>query len=160
MLDDLRDELAAEQRRVPIVFISAHDDDQTRQSALTAGAAAFLHKPFDDHALLDAVPENNRWRTEIDWRLTPIMTPLDRSPMFAAYDRPTIVAGPFIDQYARGGFQVGALRAHRWEVTGWAGTEPALSEAIFGGEAALLPPARLLPAHVCASPRRNRNESA
>lgn len=90
-----------------------------------------------DHALLDAVPHNNRWRPDVSWRVTPVVTPLDQSPMFAAYDRPTIIAGPFIDQYARGGFKVGALDAHRWEITAWAGAEPALSEAIFGGEAAL-----------------------
>jgi FixJ family two-component response regulator len=52
---ELQQQLSAEHRDVPIVFISAHDDDQTRQSALTAGAAAFLHKPFDDHALLAAL---------------------------------------------------------------------------------------------------------
>ncbi len=90
-----------------------------------------------DHALLDAVPDNNRWRPEVAWRVTPFMSPLDQAGQFQAYDRPTIVAGPFIDQYARGGFKVGAQRVDKWEATGWAGTEPALREAIFGGQAAL-----------------------
>jgi hypothetical protein len=62
------------------------------------------------------------------------MTPIDESPQFQAYDRPSIVAGPFIDQYARGGFKVGLQRSDRWQLTGWAGTEPALREAIFGGQ--------------------------
>ncbi|MDR3632422.1 MAG: M1 family aminopeptidase [Isosphaeraceae bacterium] len=90
-----------------------------------------------DHALLDAAPDNNRWKPEVAWRVTPMMTPLDESSQFQAYDRPSIVAGPFIDQYARGGFKVGVQRIDRWSVTGWAGTEPALREAIFGGQATL-----------------------
>jgi FixJ family two-component response regulator len=59
---ELQQQLAAEHREVPIVFISAHDDDPTRQTALAEGAAAFLHKPFDDHALLSALS-----RATSDW---------------------------------------------------------------------------------------------
>jgi hypothetical protein len=90
-----------------------------------------------DHALLDAVPDNNRWKTEIAWRVTPAMTPLDESSQFHVFDRPSVVAGPFVDQYARGGFKVGAQRVDRWSLTFWAGTEPALREAIFGGQATI-----------------------
>lgn len=90
-----------------------------------------------DHALLDAVPDNNRWKTEIAWRLTPAMTPLDESGKFHAHDRISIVSGPFIDQYARGGFKVGAQRVNQWQISLWAGTEPALREAIFGGQATI-----------------------
>jgi hypothetical protein len=91
-----------------------------------------------DHALLDARPDNNRWRPEVSWRLTPALTPLDTASQFQAYDRVSIVAGPFIDQYARGGLKAGLQRLDQWQVIGWAGTEPALSEAIFGGQAQLL----------------------
>jgi hypothetical protein len=91
-----------------------------------------------DHALLDARPDNNRWKPQVAWRVTPFMTPLDEASQFQAYDRISLVAGPFIDQYARGGFKVGAQRLDRWQITGWAGTEPALNEAIFGGQASLL----------------------
>lgn len=90
-----------------------------------------------DHALLDAVPDNNRWRPDIAWRVTPFMTPLDESSQFHAYDRPSVVAGPFVDQYARGGFRLGMQRVNRWQANIWAGTEPALREAIFGGQATL-----------------------
>ena len=69
-----------------------------------------------DHALLDAVPDNNRWKPEVAWRFTPLMTPLDESSQFQAYDRASVVAGPFIDQYARGGFKVGVQRLDRWQV--------------------------------------------
>ena len=88
-----------------------------------------------DHALLDAVPDNNRWRREIAWRLTPVMTPLDESSQFHAHDRISVVAGPFIDQYARGGLKLGIQRVNQWQISLWAGTEPALREAIFGGQA-------------------------
>jgi hypothetical protein len=90
-----------------------------------------------DHALLDARPDDNRWKPEIAWRLTPLLSPLDMSSQFQAYDRISGVAGPFIDQYARGGFKFGLQRVNQWQVIGWAGTEPALREAIFGGEATL-----------------------
>ena len=90
-----------------------------------------------DHALLDAQPDNNRWKPEISWRLTPLVSPLDLSPQFQAYDRVSLVAGPFVDQYARAGFKTGVQRVNNWQVIGWAGTEPALREAIFGGEATL-----------------------
>ena len=90
-----------------------------------------------DHALLDAQPDNNRWKPEISWRLTPLVSPLDLSPQFQAYDRVSLVAGPFVDQYARAGFKTGVQRVNNWQVIGWAGTEPSLSEAIFGGEATL-----------------------
>jgi Peptidase family M1 domain len=90
-----------------------------------------------DHALLDARPDNNRWKPEISWRLTPLLSPLDLSPQFQAYDRVSVVAGPFVDQYARGGFKTGVQRVDHWQIIGWAGTEPALREAIFGGQATL-----------------------
>jgi FixJ family two-component response regulator len=54
---ELQQRLIAEGRRVPIVFISAHEDAQARQSALAAGTADFLQKPFEDHMLLDAIKQ-------------------------------------------------------------------------------------------------------
>jgi FixJ family two-component response regulator len=52
---ELRARLDAEGRGVPVVFISAFDDEPTRDQALRDGAVAFLRKPFDDRSLLDAV---------------------------------------------------------------------------------------------------------
>ncbi|OWT75530.1 response regulator [Achromobacter sp. HZ28] len=40
---------------VPVVFITAHDEAELRQRALAAGAMAYLRKPFDDEAFLEAV---------------------------------------------------------------------------------------------------------
>jgi len=52
---ELQRQLAADQRRIPIIFITAHGDDDTRARALQAGAVDFLAKPFSEEALLTAV---------------------------------------------------------------------------------------------------------
>ena len=41
--------------RVPVVVITGHDTPQARERAIDGGAAAYLRKPADDQALLDAV---------------------------------------------------------------------------------------------------------
>ena len=41
--------------RLPTVVITGHDTDETRERALSGGAAAYLRKPVDDQALLDAI---------------------------------------------------------------------------------------------------------
>jgi FixJ family two-component response regulator len=52
---DLDRRLAAEEKRLPVVFVSARDEPEVRQEAAQAGAVAFLGKPYDDNALLAAV---------------------------------------------------------------------------------------------------------
>ena len=52
---ELQQRLLAENRCVPIVFITAHDDEQARQTAMLGGAVGFLHKPFEDHVLLESL---------------------------------------------------------------------------------------------------------
>jgi FixJ family two-component response regulator len=52
---DLQRQLLAAKRELPMIFISAHDDPVARRQALTAGAVAFLRKPFSEKALIDAV---------------------------------------------------------------------------------------------------------
>jgi FixJ family two-component response regulator len=52
---DLQRHLAAENSQVPIIFVSAHDETEMRTQALAGGAIAFLTKPVNDKALLDAV---------------------------------------------------------------------------------------------------------
>ncbi len=51
----LQSELAAAGYGIPIIFITAYDNKDTRQQAMQAGAAAFLGKPFNDEELLQAV---------------------------------------------------------------------------------------------------------
>jgi FixJ family two-component response regulator len=52
---DLQERLAAARLPIPIIFITAHDDPLTRERARKSGAIAYLTKPFDAHALLEAV---------------------------------------------------------------------------------------------------------
>ena len=52
---DLQRQLPAGKREFPMIFISAHDDPVARRQALTAGALAFIRKPFSEKALIDAV---------------------------------------------------------------------------------------------------------
>ena len=51
----LQSKLAAAGYGIPIIFITAYDNKDTRQQAMQAGAAAFLGKPFNDEELLQAV---------------------------------------------------------------------------------------------------------
>lgn len=47
--------LNARSIRLPIIAVSARDDDDTRQLARNLGVSLFLRKPVDDQALLDAI---------------------------------------------------------------------------------------------------------
>jgi FixJ family two-component response regulator len=51
----LQQQLTTAQCPIPIIFITAHGDAETRTRALYAGAVAFLDKPFSDEVLLRAV---------------------------------------------------------------------------------------------------------
>jgi FixJ family two-component response regulator len=55
---EVRDRLAAGGRAIPVIFITAHDDEATQDHARRAGAADYLRKPFDDHALLGAIQKS------------------------------------------------------------------------------------------------------
>ena len=52
---ELQRDLAAANRRVPIIFISAHADVPMTVQAMKGGAIEFLTKPFRGQELLDAV---------------------------------------------------------------------------------------------------------
>src|SRR6202048_2425908 len=52
---ELQRDLAAANRQVPIIFISAHADVPMSVQAMKGGAIEFLTKPFRDQGLLDAV---------------------------------------------------------------------------------------------------------
>ena len=41
--------------RIPVIMLTAHGDEDTRQRSLEAGAVAFLQKPVKGTALVDAV---------------------------------------------------------------------------------------------------------
>jgi FixJ family two-component response regulator len=50
---ELQAKLKAERCRIPIIFITAHGDEEMRLRALRAGAVEFLAKPFDEKILFD-----------------------------------------------------------------------------------------------------------
>ena len=52
---ELQERLAADGVSIPIVFITAHDDAATRERVRQSDVAAYLRKPFDKRALLDAI---------------------------------------------------------------------------------------------------------
>jgi FixJ family two-component response regulator len=44
-----------ERPELPVIFISAHHDDEARQRALEDGAVRFLYKPFDGAEMLRVI---------------------------------------------------------------------------------------------------------
>ena len=52
---DLEEQLIAERVAIPIIFITAHDDADTRERIARSGPAGYLSKPFDGQALLDII---------------------------------------------------------------------------------------------------------
>jgi len=51
----LQRQLSANHREVPVIFITAHDDNAARIRALKDGAIEYLFKPFSEEALLNAI---------------------------------------------------------------------------------------------------------
>jgi FixJ family two-component response regulator len=51
----LQSRLAGAGCRIPIIFITAYDDKESRRRAMQAGAAAFLAKPFGDEQLFQII---------------------------------------------------------------------------------------------------------
>ena len=54
---DVMNALARAGLAVPVVMVTGHDEPDSRERCLAAGARAYLCKPFDDAALLHAVGE-------------------------------------------------------------------------------------------------------
>jgi len=52
---DLLSHLATTGSHMPVIVLTAHGDAETRRRSLQAGAVAFLEKPVQSAALLDAV---------------------------------------------------------------------------------------------------------
>ena len=52
---DLQRQIVATNWRIPIIFVTAHANDDARARALRGGAVAFLYKPFREEELLDAI---------------------------------------------------------------------------------------------------------
>jgi len=52
---ELQRRLMATQCRIPIVFVTAHGEEEALSRALQEGAVDFLLKPFSEEALLNAI---------------------------------------------------------------------------------------------------------
>jgi len=52
---ELQRRLTTAKCRIPLIFITAHGDEDARTQVLSAGAVDFLYKPFSDEVLLSAV---------------------------------------------------------------------------------------------------------
>ncbi|MCG3203239.1 MAG: Response regulator protein TmoT [Gammaproteobacteria bacterium] len=52
---EVQEQMTARHVDLPVIAVSARDDEETRHRAHELGARFFLRKPVDDQALLDAV---------------------------------------------------------------------------------------------------------
>jgi len=52
---ELQRRLAASHMSIPVIFITAHGDEEARVRALNGGAVEYLLKPFSEDALLTAI---------------------------------------------------------------------------------------------------------
>jgi FixJ family two-component response regulator len=52
---ELQRHLMVSRNEIPIIFITAHGDEEARSQALGEGALAYLFKPFSEDALLTAI---------------------------------------------------------------------------------------------------------
>jgi FixJ family two-component response regulator len=57
------EQLQSFSRVLPTIVITAHDEPETRSQCLSAGAAAYLRKPFDEETLMEAIEFALRNRT-------------------------------------------------------------------------------------------------
>ena len=52
---ELCEKLKQSGSQVPVIFMTAFDDDRSRERAHDAGAIAYFRKPIDDQVLLDSI---------------------------------------------------------------------------------------------------------
>ncbi len=62
----LYEQLLAEGKRLPVIFITAHADVSTAVAAMKSGAIEFLEKPFDRHTLIDRI--RKALALDAEWR--------------------------------------------------------------------------------------------
>src|SRR5262249_46681523 len=57
---ELRRRLAAVESPLPVVFITAYDDEATRREAIAAACVDYLRKPFDANRLTEALERGRK----------------------------------------------------------------------------------------------------
>ena len=114
---ELQRDLAAANRQVPIIFITAHADVPMTVQAMKGGAIEFLTKPFRDQDLLDAIQAGlarDRARRESDSALAALK---ERFDMLSSREREVmlgVVAGRLNKQIANDiGIAESTVKVHR-----------------------------------------------
>ena len=114
---ELQRDLAAANRQVPIIFITAHADVPMTVQAMKGGAIEFLTKPFRDQDLLDAIEAGlarDRARRESDSALSALK---ERFDMLSSREREVmlgVVAGRLNKQIANDiGIAESTVKVHR-----------------------------------------------
>jgi FixJ family two-component response regulator len=114
---ELQRDLAAANRQVPIIFITAHADIPMTVQAMKGGAIEFLTKPFRDQELLDAVEAGlarDRGRQESDRALAALR---ERFETLSSREREIMVqvtAGRLNNQIAHNiGITESTVKVHR-----------------------------------------------
>ena len=52
---ELQQRLSASGSRLPVIFITAVENERTYREAMSAGCVSFLHKPFPGRVLIDSI---------------------------------------------------------------------------------------------------------
>jgi FixJ family two-component response regulator len=114
---ELQRDLAAADRQVPIIFITAHADVPMTVQAMKCGALEFLTKPFRDQDLLDAVDAGlarDRARRESDGALAALRERFDKLSSREREIMLYVVAGRLNKQIANDiGIAESTVKVHR-----------------------------------------------
>src|SRR5262249_2417935 len=104
---DLQRELAATNRKIPIIFVTGHGDVPMSVQAMKGGAIEFLTKPYRDQDLLDAIQlglSRDRARRENEKELAALR---ERFASLSPRERDIVI------QVARGRLRMGERHAPR-----------------------------------------------
>ena len=117
---ELQRDLAAANRQVPIIFITAHADIPMTVQAMKGGAIEFLTKPFRDQELLDAVEAGlarDRARRESDNALRALRERFERLSSRERQVMVQVTAGRLNKQIANDiGVAESTVKVHRTHV--------------------------------------------
>lgn len=101
-----------------------------------------------DHVLLDANPNNNRWKPSVKARVTPLYTMLDETGLTSDYDRWNFTVGPWVwgptaqdPWYTRStmaGLRAGGLRTERYTAGAYTAVRSDYRDAVVGVDGKLL----------------------